>query len=272
MSFSSCVKNSFNLHHIQFICCRLGADSCKCEFIWMNLLLGALFNFSPSRFRFIFCKNETKGNRSWHEITTGPGCWKVLWVMSVCFQVSNQRITSFAGFQKDKWVPERSFLNSDLSQARTVTLPLHLHLPLATIGGADISSIYSLKNTNRSLIHMEKCDFLLLSYSYSNLSAQAANQDDSRLSSCNHLTENGGRCVDPSNLSEWKWDPSQIWIMAPADCVQKSASIIQLWVFIIHERESERRAGQESRTDGRTESSEAWMQIQIRLLLLLLVL
>lgn len=37
-----------------------------------------------------------------------------------------------------------------------------------------------------------------------------------------------------------KWDPSRIWIMAPADCVQKSALIIQLCTFIIHEAKSEK--------------------------------
>lgn len=112
--------------------------------------------------------------------------------------VSNKRITSFVGFQKIS-----GYLSAH--SGSTVWTPTfhrwrgvghRWRTPLRCVHQGSWH-FHRSRKTNLDLIHMEN---LILTFQ------PAANQDDSRLSLCNHLSRsasfNRGTTVDPSNLSE----------------------------------------------------------------------
>lgn len=126
-------------------------------------------------------------------------------------QVSNKRITSFWGLSKDKWVSERSLGRGvwTLTFHRWKTGLVwrgglhphpHPHPPRRSVRQGTWHLCRSPSEEKQTWVSFKWKFFFILTFPL------GANQDDSRLSFCNHLTGaelfNGGRSVDPSNLSE----------------------------------------------------------------------
>lgn len=174
--------------------------------MWVYSGEGGVWHSCPEPFpssRFIFCINETEGNSSWREISERPAPESAA-SNERLVQVSNKRITSFVGFQKISGYlcahsaaasEPRPFPNRG---GRGLTPdPPTLPTPpqrWSVRRGSWHFHHSACKKTNVGLIHMEN---LILTF------LPGANQDDTRLSLCNH----GGRSamrrsVDPSNLSE----------------------------------------------------------------------
>lgn len=132
--------------------------------------------------RFIFCINETEGNSSWREISERPAAESAT-SNERLVQVSNNRITSFVDFQKISGYPSAHsavmpepwpFTDGEGVGPRIGTPPLPPQRWSVHLGSWHFHRSTSEKN---SLIHMEN---LILTF------LPGANQDDARLSLCNH--------------------------------------------------------------------------------------
>lgn len=143
---------------MMFVCCRLRADSCKCE----SVLLKAFSSRSASYSVKMKHKETHLDMKSdWPAAESAASNERLL-------EVSNKRITSFVGFQKISGY--LSAHSASLSEpwpftdggGRGFSSDRHPSLPprgmMRPSGGADISAVYQ---TNRRLIHMEKCDFIV---------------------------------------------------------------------------------------------------------------